>query len=475
MSKRQIVIAGAAAALVYYMSPTSSDKSPKKSKTKSKTQDSGNSKTSTPSSKSTIKKNKKTPTTFPSLPKTPQQRTPHMMLSPPNTNASPGTTPENTPVKTPTTPKDNDATELTAMGKMVRSLSRTSIAQLSMSPTQRLRLEPKTDPSSTPAKNNKTSTTPSIRTITSKRNTDQFIGTAIGGVILFFVLFLMKFYSNEITEDAFGLFVDVLTFNRIPTTAQDVPAAIIAICISLPMMWLLDICLARPFFNSEMSQWFFLHSIANLFVVVGAVPDFYFASFRPASSLSVAFCASSSLPAYACSDWPTCIIVSVHIYHMLAFKLGSEDLFHHLTFVPIIGGGHFLYPWGLAGNLLCFFISGLPGMVDYFLLALYKDKQISSLTEKRINLSINVWLRSPGIVMFCCLTLVCWLQPPVGTPASDLMPWWAFFPAMGLIFYNGQYYGMRVIGNYYIRITQDSYSNITDVVVPRVNVELHAS
>ena len=58
-----------------------------------------------------------------------------------------------------------------------------------------------------------------------------------------------------------------------------------------------------------MSQWFFLHSIANLFVVVGAVPDFYFASFRPASSLSVAFCASSSLPAYACSDWPTCIIV----------------------------------------------------------------------------------------------------------------------------------------------------------------------
>ena len=77
--------------------------------------------------------------------------------------------------------------------------------------------------------------------------------------------------------------------------------------------------------------------------------------------------------------------------------------------------------------------------------------------------------------MFCCLTLVCWLQPPVGTPASDLMPWWAFFPAMGLIFYNGQYYGMRVIGNYYIRITQDSYSNITDVVVPRVNVELHAS
>ena len=130
---------------------------------------------------------------------------------------------------------------------------------------------------------------------------------------------------------------------------------------------------------------------------------------------------------------------------------------------------------GLAGNILCFFISGLPGMIDYFLLALYKDRLISSLTEKRINLSINVWLRSPGIVTFCCLVTTCWLQPAMGTHAKDLMPWYGFLPAMLVVYYNGQYYGMRVVGNYYIRITQDEYAKIPNVKLPRTKVELHAS
>lgn len=114
-------------------------------------------------------------------------------------------------------------------------------------------------------------------------------------------------------------------------------------------------------------------------------------------------------------------------------------------------------------------------MIDYFLLALYKEKLITSLTEKRINLSINVWMRGPGIVCFCCLVLTCWLQPPKNTPEKDLMPWFGFVPALALVFYNGQYYGMRVIGNYYIRITQDEYGKIPNVKLPRTKVELHAS
>ena len=273
-----------------------------------------------------------------------------------------------------------------------------------------------------------------------------------------YAIFLNSYYFEDVSSDPLQLLRDVATFKRIPATAQDIPGAIVATCLCLPLMWFIDVFLARPLFNNEHAQWFFIHTVANAFVVVGAAPDFYYAALKPRDAMSVAYCVGSSssssgegnggLPSYACSDWPTCVIIAVHTYHMLAFKLNGEDLFHHLTFVPIIGGGHFLYPWGLSGNILSFFISGLPGMIDYFLLALYKDKLISSLQEKRINLSINVWLRSPGIVTFCCLVLTCWLQPPAGTPSSDLMPWYTFFPALALIFYNGQYYGMRVIGNY---------------------------
>ena len=127
----------------------------------------------------------------------------------------------------------------------------------------------------------------------------------------------------------------------------------------------MDVLIARPIFPGDAAQWFCLHALANAFVVVGAVPDFYFVSLMPSKALSAAHC--YEMGKWACSDWPTCMIVAIHIYHMLAFKLTADDLFHHLTFVPVIGGGHFVWPWGAAGNILCFFISGFPGGIDYAL------------------------------------------------------------------------------------------------------------
>ena len=250
---------------------------------------------------------------------------------------------------------------------MVRSLSKTRLSDLAMSPTQNMRLDE--DPSitnvyddegnaknSTHAASSTTSSATSATSSTSStssnttsakkstRNTDSFILLCIGVVLVGYGLFLAMSYPEEM-HDPYTLFMDVFTFKRVPTTAQDIPSAIVATAIVLPFMWMIDCFVARRFFNNEIAQWYFLHSVANAFVVLLAVPDFYFAALQPMNSLSVQYCLSSSLPSWACNDWPTCIIIAVHTYHMCAFKLNGEDLFHHLTFVPIIGGGHFLYPW----------------------------------------------------------------------------------------------------------------------------------
>ena len=66
------------------------------------------------------------------------------------------------------------------------------------------------------------------------------------------------------------------------------------------------------------------------------VPDFMHTARNPPAAMSVEYC--QGLPFPACSDWPTCLIISMHIYHMLSFKLDANDMFHHLLFVPIIGG-----------------------------------------------------------------------------------------------------------------------------------------
>lgn len=248
---------------------------------------------------------------------------------------------------------------------MVRSLSKTRLSDLAMSPTQNMRLDE--DPSianvndneghakkstrlassTTSSSTSSSASSPSSNTTftrKSTRNTDSFIVLCIAVVLVGYGLFLAMSYPEEML-DPYTLFMDVFTFKRVPTTAQDIPSAIVATAIVLPFMWVIDCFVARRFFNNEIAQWYFLHSVANAFVVLLAVPDFYFAALQPMNSLSVQYCLSSSLPSWACNDWPTCIIIAVHTYHMCAFKLNGEDLFHHLTFVPIIGGGHFLYPW----------------------------------------------------------------------------------------------------------------------------------
>lgn len=60
--------------------------------------------------------------------------------------------------------------------------------------------------------------------------------------------------------------------------------------------------------------------------------------------------------------------------------------------------------------------------------------------------SINTWLRGPGITTFCALCIACWSRPYPGTPPEHMLPQYLFWPIIGIIFFNGQYYAQRVIG-----------------------------
>ena len=51
----------------------------------------------------------------------------------------------------------------------------------------------------------------------------------------------------------------------------------------------------------------------------------------------------------------------------------------------------------LYGSFLCFFISGLPGGIDYLMLTLVKHGVIDVMVQKRTCASLNVWLRAPGV------------------------------------------------------------------------------
>ena len=57
-----------------------------------------------------------------------------------------------------------------------------------------------------------------------------------------------------------------------------------------------------------------------------------------------------------------------------------------------------------------FFLTGLPGCIDYFLLGLVKLNILDKLKEKQINVYINNWIRGPGCVIGSAFTYVSWIN-----------------------------------------------------------------
>lgn len=148
-----------------------------------------------------------------------------------------------------------------------------------------------------------------------------------------------------------------------------------------------------------LTRWFFVHSLANLFVCAMAFNSMRAVLIDTFRALDASHHPNTS-PFSAGTQWPLTIINSVHVYHMIGgFRLGPADYFHHFLFIPTISFPGQYYRWGPLANFQAFFISGLPGGIDYFLLGLVKLGLISPLFEKRVNANVNIWLRVPGILV----------------------------------------------------------------------------
>lgn len=143
-------------------------------------------------------------------------------------------------------------------------------------------------------------------------------------------------------------------------------------------------------------RWFTIHFIFNMINVVFTFPDMIDLFANP---LAVEF-------KYGCVH-PSCLVMALHVYHGTSFNLNYIDKLHHsvmcsLLLFPYIFSG---FPYVLSySNAAMFFICGLPGGIDYFMMAYTAFGFMDPINEKRINMFLNTWIRSIGI-MFCVFTL----------------------------------------------------------------------
>ena len=205
-------------------------------------------------------------------------------------------------------------------------------------------------------------------------------------------------------------------------------------------LWTLDFTLCRTLVPSviqgrdrNLARWFLLHSCVNFVIAALCLPAFMYTSKDP----TMVFDASRTHP-YAAWRWPLKIAGSIHMYHCIgAFSLTSQDWFHHILFLPTLCFPGIIFDWGCLGNVLVFFVCGLPGGIDYLILGLQRTGRIPRLNQKRICANLNLWLRMPGILFAMGICFAARSRHP------PHVPMWAFslqitFMPFNVLFYTKQ-------------------------------------
>lgn len=205
--------------------------------------------------------------------------------------------------------------------------------------------------------------------------------------------------------------------------------------LSMALLGVLDVTMAR----FTKARYFFLHVVANLMISILCLPDVYYVLTDPLSALA----------SHHTIHWPTAIVFSVHIYHVLFFKnLQWIDWLHHILMVAV---GAPLLITGEVGPLMNFnnfWMCGVPGGIDYFMLLCVKQGWMSPLTEKKHNTTINVWMRAPFLVCTGTLVFVQGFVQAVSTVPSYVKLTRYFL--MFLACWNALFFMERVVGNYHV-------------------------
>ncbi len=205
------------------------------------------------------------------------------------------------------------------------------------------------------------------------------------------------------------------------------------LAISMGLLAILDYGWARQ----TKARYFSLHGLWNIIITIIIIPDLFKTLSDPLHAM---------MPGIDCSRWPIILVVAIHLWHCVAYKkLNFDDYLHHFVFVAGMSPTNLIWDWGYSTNFLLFFICGLPGGLDYLMLAAVKHGYIKKISEKRINKLLNVWCRGPGCIAAACLIWINWMSGQTGH-----IPSWVKVVIILLSIANGQYYSRRVVASWAI-------------------------
>lgn len=193
-----------------------------------------------------------------------------------------------------------------------------------------------------------------------------------------------------------------------------------------------DELLQRPNI-SDKARWYLLHFFTNIIITLWTAPYVYIMLTE----------ATPEFTSVSVSVGPSIIVLSLHLFHSIAYTLNYEDVIHHSVMLTLLCIPLYNYKnpefMGLT-NYCIFFLCGLPGGIDYYLMYLVETKSMMQLTEKNINKHLNSWIRSIGILYGAFICYQKWLM--------NNMRLLYMIPIVIVLIWNAQYYNSLVSVGY---------------------------
>lgn len=142
-----------------------------------------------------------------------------------------------------------------------------------------------------------------------------------------------------------------------------------------------------------------------------------------------------------------CVVYGLHLYHTIWYydKLRRDDWMHHILMIGIVLPLTSIIPQHNIISHGIFFTTGLPGLIDYTLLFLNRNNIVSRYFEKKINSSINLWIRAPGCIMNTSLGIS---QIILNYNILTNYQFNSIIIINGLIYWNGVYFMKQALIDY---------------------------
>ena len=204
-----------------------------------------------------------------------------------------------------------------------------------------------------------------------------------------------------------------------------------------------DILLSKTTYLNHKAKWYLIHTICNFFILNHSFDDMIITFTNPRESFKSDNYNSRGLE----------IAIGLHLYHIIrdAYILDYIEWCHHCISCFIMATIGFVCYHNPAFNCGLFFMCGLPGCIDYFLLFLVKINLFDKLTEKNVNVFLNNWIRCPGILYSVSATNVGYMIGYI-----DMHPL-LYIISQFLVIFNAIFFAERVTLNYgyYLDLTGD--------------------